>query len=168
MTQIWNRRTTSSWSRLLMSLLCLAVAVTGCTSSDESSDGQHHDHDHDHSHHAESYTAALASIKQARDEVKQAFDAGEPHQCDEALHQVAELLLGLPEIAAETDLPKEDWQVVKEQSKVLFDAFMKIHDGFHGDEKQPGASYESVAETVNGAIEALESKIASTGEEVGN
>jgi hypothetical protein len=148
-----------------VALLCLAGS--GCTSSTPGAkaDGEDNaeEHHHDHGHRPESYTAALAQIKHARDEVKAAFDAGTPTECDDALHEVAKVLDVLPEVAAETDLPKEDWQVVNDQSQHLFDQFMKIHDGFHGDGKQ-GASFDSVAEEINKAIETLESKVAATGE----
>lgn len=161
------------WSLSASCIACVAVLSlisVGCTSAkpDSQADGggqaEEHGHDHDHGHRPESYSAALAQIKHARDEVKAAFDAGDPHACDEALHQVAEVLDVLPEVAAETDLPKEDWQVVKEQSKLLFDEFMKIHHGFHGDGKEEGASFDSVAESINAAIDALEEKVAATGE----
>ena len=150
-------------------LLCLAVGCTDSAPSEGStnteSHGHGHDHDHDHGHRPESYTAAVAEIKRVRDEVKAAFDANTPKACDDALHVVVEVLEVLPETAAETDLPKEDWQVVKDQAKILFDQFMKVHDGFHGEEAQ-GASFDSVAEEIDKAIEVLESKIAATGEKV--
>ena len=150
---------------LLLGLACLLGV--GCTDSSTAtkSGGEEEHHHHDHGHRPASYNAALAQIKHARDEVKAAFDAGTPNECDDALHDVAEVLGVLPEVAAETDLPKEDWQVVKDQSKVLFDQFMKIHDGFHGDSSQ-GASFESVAAEINAAIEVLESKVSATGEKV--
>jgi len=141
----------------------------GCTestpSSSPTSGGEEEHHHHDHGHRPESYSAALAQIKHARDDIKAAFDAGTPNACDDALHEVSEVLDVLPEVAAETDLPKEDWQVVKDQSKHLFDQFMKIHDGFHGESKQ-GATFDSVADEINKAIEVLESKVAATGEKV--
>ena len=155
--------------RMACCLLCVALCLLGggCTSStpDAKADGgdQAEEHHHDHGHRPKSYTAALDQIKHARDEVKAAFDAGTPNGCDDALHVVAEVLDVLPEVAAETDLSKEDWQVVKDQSQHLFDQFMKIHDGFHGDGKE-GASFDSVAEEINKAIETLESKVAATGE----
>lgn len=163
-----NRRSMTTVGHVLG---CMLIGlVVGCTSSStptaasgESGKEEEHHHDHDHGHRPESYAAALDQIKHARDEVKSAFDAGTPHECDNALHVLAEVLPVLPEVAAETDMGKEDWQVVKEQSKVVFDQFMGIHDGFHGDGQQ-GASFDSVAEPINAAIAVLESKIAATGE----
>ena len=161
------RNVQPSWLANCILGLALLGLVCGCTSSTPTAEkgGEEHHHDHDHGHRPESYTAALASIKHARDEVKAAFDAGTPNACDDALHEVAEVLDVLPDVAAETSLPKEDWQVVKDQSKLLFDQFMKIHNGFHGDSNK-GASFDSVSEEINKAIGVLESKVAATGEKV--
>lgn len=157
---------TSGWFFLITSFAVLmAVGCTETSPSSTTSSGEEEHHHHDHGHRPKSYHAALTQIKHSRDEVKAAFDAGTPDACDDALHEVSEVLDALPEVAAETDLPKEDWQVVKDQSKVLFDQFMKIHDGFHVDAKQ-GASFDSVADEINKAIEVLESKFAATGEKV--
>ena len=149
---------------LLLFLVCLAAP--GCTGSNSTAGGEDgHDHDHDHGGRPASYAAAIDQIRHARDEVKAAFDAGTPHACDDALHEVAEVLDILPVVAAETDLPKEEWQVVKDQSKALFGHFMKIHDGFHG-ESSKGVSFDSVGSDIDEVIEVLASKIALTGEKV--
>lgn len=147
---------------LMMNLLigCTPVASTTSTSGEAEHKDEHH---HDHGHRPESYSSAVRQIKVARDDVKAAFDAGTPESCDEALHILAEVLVALPEVAAETDLPKEDWQTVKDQSKILFDNFMMIHNGFHGGGAQ-GVSFDSVCADIDAAIEALESKLAATGE----
>ena len=163
-------RTRAVLGTLGIALLCLlgsgcSPSSTAAKGDGEGQAGHGHEHDHDHGHRPDSYVAALNQIKHARDEVKAAFDAGTPKECDDALHILAEVLDVLPEVAAETDLPKEDWQIVKDQSKHLFDQFMKIHDGFHGSGAE-GASFDSVAEEINKAIETLESKIAATGEKV--
>ena len=164
-------RSLTAFVPMVIALGCMVLCLTcGCTSSTVSTsttdgDDTEEHHHHDHGHRPESYSAALASIKHARDEVKAAFDAGTPKACDEALHEVAEVLDVLPEVAAETDLPKNDWQVVKNQSTVLFDQFMQIHNGFHGDGKQ-GASFDSVEEEINKAIDVLDSKLAATGEKI--
>lgn len=156
----------SGWFLLVTSLVVLiAVGCTETSTSSTTSSPEEEHHHHDHGHRPKSYNAALTQIKHARDEVKAAFDAGTPNACDDALHEVSEVLDVLPEVAAETDLPKEDWQVVKDQSKILFEQFTKIHDGFHGGDKQ-GASFDSVADEINKAIEVLESKVAGTGEKV--
>lgn len=161
-------KSTGRWPvKFLVALSLACLMGVGCTdsSSSSSSGGEEEHHHHDHGHRPESYQAALAQIKHARDEVKAAFDAKTPNECDDALHEVSEVLEVLPVVAAETDLPKEDWQIVKDQSQILFDQFMKIHDGFHGGSKQ-GASFDSVGDEINKAIEVLESKVAATGEEV--
>ena len=171
---VWNDGTTRSLgfsARAIFTLgVLLAALATGCTSSSDdttataSTGDNSEDHHHDHGHRPESYTAALHQIEDACKEIKAAFDAGTPQECDEALHVVSEVLDVLPEVAAETDMPKDDWQIVKDQSQHLFDQFMKIHDGFHGDGKE-GVSYDSVAGEIDTALEALQSKIAASGEE---
>jgi len=157
-----NRLSVLTWAAVVCLLVNLMFGCTPASSTSEAA-GQAEEHHHDHGHRPESYTAALKQIRSARDDVKAAFDAGTPKACDEALHVLAEVLVALPEVAAETDLPKEDWQVVKDQSKSLFDQFMKIHNGFHGD-GEPGASFDSVETEVDAAIEILESKVSATGE----
>ena len=169
MTQTKNTKTRTAFCTLGVALLCLLASGCSPTSTAAKTEGgeqaEEHHH-HDHGHRPKSYVAALDQIKHARDEIKAAFDAGTPNECDNALHEVAEVLEALPEVAAETDLPKEDWQVVKDQSRHLFDQFMRIHDGFHGESSSEGTSFDSVADEINTSIETLESKIAATGEKV--
>ena len=165
--QVSAGRGMQRWTQFLgCVLLCLVVGCTASETSGTAETGTEEDHHHhDHGHRPKSYQAALAEIKHARDDVKAAFDAGTPDARDDALHVVSEVLEVLPEVAAETDLPKEDWQVVKEKSKVLFDQFMKIHDGFHGGNAQ-GVTFDTVADEINAAIAVLESKVAATGEKI--
>lgn len=169
MTHYNNAKTRSALCMLGIVLLCLLGS--GCSPSTTSAQGEggeqaEEHHHHDHGHRPKSYVSAIHQIKQARDEIKAAFDAGTPNECDNALHEVAEVLDVLPEVAAETDLPKEEWQIVKDQSKHLFDQFMKIHDGFHGGGSGEQTSFDSVADAINTSIETLESKIAATGEKM--
>lgn len=113
------------------------------------------------------FNAGVNRLHELRDSVKAAFDAGDPHACDGALHEAADILSALPQIAFdEGTLGAEGVATVQTSSKNLFDQFMKIHHGFHGDEEaaapdesQPNA-YDAVASQMDTALAALKGLVA--------
>ena len=130
------------------------VGVSGCadkTGVDEG--GSAHAHDHN----LESLASGVEQLKSFQAEIKAAFDAGQPGDCDTALHEAAELLNVLPKAEDVSALSAESQEIVKTQAKKLFDLLMKIHDaGFHGAGDVAGNAYEDVAAEITAAIQELE------------
>jgi hypothetical protein len=106
--------------------------------------------------HPETYAAAVTQIKQYRDQIRDAFAAGTPEQCDEALHHAAHVLEHVPDLAI-ADLKEVDVAAVKSASVELTELLAKIHEGFHGN--QPEATFEELSDKINAAIAALEAKV---------
>ena len=133
----------------------LVCALIGCAKSTTPPAA-----DAGHDHKLESLSVGIAQIKGYRDEVKAAFDAGKPSDCDGALHDVAHVLDALPSAGDVASMSAEDQEVVKTASKELFGLFMKIHDGFHGEANVETNAYDAVAADMDKAIETLSSKVA--------
>jgi len=154
--------------RLLPVLLgCLVTPLVGCggATSETSAEAHDHGHDHEHDHRPESLHAAVAELTEMRDRVRDAILDGDPNDAHDPLHDVGELLEAIPDIAAETDLPKEEWDAVNTANDELFDAFGAIDKAFHTKDGDKKAAYEGVAEQLDGAIEAIRSRLPLTGEE---
>lgn len=147
-----------------------AAPLIGCgdaTSQVEATAQEHeHDHDHDHADQPESMHAAVAELTEIRDTIRDAILNGDPHDAHGPLHEIGELLEAIPSIAAETDLPKEEWDAVNAANEELFDAFGAIDKAFHTKDGDKKAAYEGVAEKLDEAIESMHSRLTLTGEEL--
>lgn len=107
-----------------------------------------------------SFADGVTKLVSIRDEVKAAFDSGNPHDCDGAIHTAAEILHVLPNIAMdEGQLDGEAMETVKTASKQLFDQYMKLHHGFHGEHKheEEEAGYAAVSDSIEEAMTKLQS-----------
>ena len=146
---------------LPLGLSLLLLANAGCTPTDTAAGEEDHHDDH---HRPESLHVAVAELKHVRDEVKTAMESGSPDAAHEPLHEVGELLEMLPEVAADTDLPREKWEIAKAETNKLFDAFGVIDEAFHtaGGDKQ--AAYSEVAASIDESIAALEALLPLAGE----
>lgn len=161
----------------LASVLVVGVlTLAGCssaTSDGDASDNAHghdhgHDHDHEHGHRPDSLHEAVDHLAEIEEAVSKAIMSGDAEAADEPLHEVVDLLNAIPEIAAETDLPKEEWEAVKAASKRLFNAYKVIHDEFHGKDGKDSdkqAAYEKVSSELTEALEEIRSRLPLTGEE---
>lgn len=157
-------------SRLLPILLGLTVVpLVGCgeatTDTQAETAGHGHDHDHEHADRPESLHAAVAELTEVRDTIREAILNGDPNDAHDPLHEVGELLEAIPDIAAETDLPKPEWDAVNAANDELFDAFGTIDKAFHTKDGDKKAAYEGVTEKLDNAIEAIRSRLALTGED---
>ncbi|MEO0529025.1 MAG: hypothetical protein AAF266_00460 [Planctomycetota bacterium] len=151
-------------------LLCLlATPLVGCSGAtadvDAEAHGHGHDHDHDHGDRPESLHAAVAMLTETRDALRDAILNGDPDDAHDPLHEVVELLEAIPDIAAETDLPKEAWDTVNAANDKLFETFGAIDKAFHTKDGDKKAAYEGVAEQLDEAIESIRSQLALSGEE---
>lgn len=147
-------------ARIMAALIGLTLLTLGCSQSSTVSTPP----PEPHSHRPASLADGVATLHGLRDSVKAAFDAGKPNECDGALHEAAEILSVLPEVAKdEGKLAEDGLETVKTASKDLFDQFMKIHEGFHGHEEQPKSgegepnAYDAVADNINAALDQLSS-----------
>ena len=122
-------------------------------------DGHSHDHDHDHEARPESFTIAVTELVAHRDAIRAAIESGDPADAHDPLHEVAELLEAFPDIAAESDLSKEDWDAVKAASEKLFDSFGVVDQAFHKKDGDKKAAYESVADDIDEAMQAIQSRL---------
>lgn len=150
------------------------IGTIGCqqenstVSSEGQGHGHEHGHGHDHDHHARpaSFTAAVAQLGEIRDEVRSAMEGGSPDDAHHPLHEVGELLQILPEVAADTDLPRDKWDEAKAETDKLFDAFGVIDAAFHKADGDKPAAYAQVAETIDASIANLQALLPLAGEKV--
>lgn len=105
------------------------------------------------------FSDGVAKLGPLRDEIKAAFDGGNPQECDGAVHTAMEILQVLPSMAMdEGQLDNEAMETVKTSTKQIFDGLMKLHHGFHVDSHEgEKTGYEAVAESMDQAITQLES-----------
>jgi hypothetical protein len=156
------------FGRIVPLVLCLALVIAPGCSRPTTVEGEH-EHHHEHEARPESYAAAIVEIKEHAAEVATAFSAGKPGDAHDALHELGELLTSLPEVAGDTDLPKPEWQAVKDASQELLDAYGQLDQLMHGaKEKQSAAAdtFASVSDKISAALQVLEEKQSATGEQV--
>jgi hypothetical protein len=104
--------------------------------------------------HPDSFPEALEQLKQFKDQIKTAFESGNPDSAHDALHEIGHVLECLPELAGKlTTDPAQTASVVEAQTK-LFDAYGKLDESMHGQKPEP-FKYETVAADVDAAFEAL-------------
>ena len=106
--------------------------------------------------------AELTSIHEA---VRAAIMEGDADDAHGPLHEVGELLGAIPDVAAETDLPEEEWNAVKAANEKLFDAFGTIDKAFHVKDGDKKAAYEQVSAELTAAIEEIRVRLPMTGED---
>lgn len=143
---------------------CLALgsiaALAGCNSSATPVAPDHdHDHDHDHGHRPASLEAAVEEVLACRDVIRSAMEKDKPDDAHDPLHEVGELLELLPDLAAETDLPKEEWEALKAATDRLMDAFGQIDKAFHQKDGDRQGAYEKSAAEVDAAIQEIKANV---------
>jgi hypothetical protein len=148
-----------SWRLLLAVLSVQALILAGCAPSQPvESDLAAHGHQL-----PRDYAAAVTAVAEHCQTIEEAFAAGTPEKCDEALHELVELLNQVPALAEASALPETERDQVAAAVTELFNSLDQLHAGFHGDAQ--GVDYADVAEAVDGAVETLQSKAALAGSE---
>lgn len=91
--------------------LGLVFAVTGCGGLVTGSPEEHHDEEH-LEHHVPAHRPA--GFTEAVDQIEQRFQAirSGGHVPDESLSELSDILSWLPEIAADSDMRRKDWEQV--------------------------------------------------------
>ncbi|MFO0912581.1 MAG: hypothetical protein U0795_06475 [Pirellulales bacterium] len=95
----------------------------------------HHDHAHEHGEHEEkrptSFAAGVNELGPLVRQIQSACQSGDLESAHGALHDVGSLLPKLPELAADSDLSKPEWEQVKKASDRLFEIFSDIDASMH-------------------------------------
>ena len=98
------------------------------------------------------WTAAVEHIQAYRDTIKKETAGGTPAKAHRSLDLLDYVLQWLPEIAQNSNVPKDDWQTIGENSQTLRDLFNKVHTNIDAGE---APNYETVADEIDAAIEEL-------------
>lgn len=98
------------------------------------------------------WTAAVEHLQKYRDTIKTETTSGTPAKAHRALDLLEFVLQWLPEVAQNSNVPKDDWQSIGENSQKLREAFNVVHANID-DGKAPG--YEAVAAEIDAAVEVL-------------
>ena len=145
----------------LATAFCLLVMLIGCTSSQQTQTPPKDDglEDH-HPHDIESLDACVKELSGYRDEIKAAFDAGKPNDCDHALHESIHVLNAIPDSEPYSNLSAESKESVKAAIAELAEALQSIHDGAHGGGGIADDAYSSVADKIQGALDKITQAVA--------
>ncbi|MCA9266192.1 MAG: hypothetical protein KDA60_20170 [Planctomycetales bacterium] len=143
---------------------CQPATETTSTSTSVSSSDHGHDHadddGHDHSEggaghgHDTDFVGAVKIMQECRDEIKAAFDAGKPDECDSYVHLGAKRAKELAHLAEDGGCSTEQVSAVETSARQVFDCLEKIHVGFHDDGE--GAAFADVAESMDNALADLQ------------
>jgi hypothetical protein len=99
------------------------------------------------------YQAAVDHIKQYRDTIRDETTGGEPAKAHRALDNADWVLQWLPEVAQNSNVPKEQWETVGENAQKIRDLFNQVHANI---DEGKDADYGAVAADVDAAVAALE------------
>lgn len=98
------------------------------------------------------YAAAVQHIQSFRDTVRQETTEGEPAYAHRALDKLDLVLERLPEVAAESGVPRDQWETVTTASQQLRDLFNQVHANID-EGKTP--DYEAVSDEIDQNVEKL-------------
>lgn len=99
-----------------------------------------------------SYDGAIAQIQEYRDTIRDETTAGEPAKAHRPLDMLDYVLQWLPEIAQESNVPREQWETIGTNAQTLRDAFNQVHANI---DNGVAPDYAAVADQVDAAIEEL-------------
>ena len=99
------------------------------------------------------YDKALTHIKQFRDTIKKETTGGTDAKAHRALDKLDLVLEWLPEIAQNSNVPKDQWKTIGANAQKLKELFNKVHDKI---DKNKAPNYEAVAADIETSIKALE------------
>lgn len=101
-------------------------------------------------------SGAMAKIKEFRDATEEETKGGipeNPYKAHQALDQIDLVLQWLPQIARDSDVPKELWEEINTTANDLRTLFEKVHQNID-DQKHP--DFASVAQAIDQKIARLE------------
>lgn len=112
------------------------AASSSLQQSPDAHQGEHaHHSEHDHGAHGGgrpvNYAAGVSQLEPLVRQILDACQAGDLEPAHGALHDVGTLLPILPELAADSELSKPDWEQVKKSTDRLFEIFSEIDSSMH-------------------------------------
>ena len=128
------------------------VVLSGCNGDKPKPEAENHE-EHGAEDMPESFSAAVAELKEHAPEIKDAFEAGDPHDADAAVHHVGDILKAMPELIDSSDLTDEQKAQAKEAREALFDQYTKLDDMIHGLDTE--TKYEDVEGKIDEALAKL-------------
>ena len=127
---------------------CL-VAVAGC--GEGSSLGDDHDHDHEHAGHVipahkpRTFPDAVRRLRELNGQLARGTGPGKSTEVSGhgTLDIALDIANWLPEIAADSDMPKEPWDAVNDRSAALVSDYRTILAGAGADQKDQSVNHAS-------------------------
>lgn len=145
-------------------LLFSCCSFIGCNSATNTTPPATDEHSHDsHSHHLESLAEGIEQLKTYQGQMKAAFDAGTPRECDDALHEAVHVLEAIPSAHDVAEMATEDQEMIKANCRDLFGLLDQIHHGFHTEGDVDATLYDSIADDFDKALANLARKIPAEG-----
>lgn len=114
-----------SWDVIVVLALMCCVLI-GCGRRSSTADANAHDGHHEHEHQAPSYRGAVKEITFLHGMVLKHLQPADSHKLDHELEQLVEILERLPEIAADSELRKSDWELANQQSVSLLGKYRQF------------------------------------------
>lgn len=176
-TSQWKAIMLSKNYRILsnLSLICCVALFVGCPSQPAENDGaasndtpagsgtpDEHADPHDVPlteeeidqlrEETKTWDSAIARVQQYRDTIKQESTAGVPAQAHRPLDLLDHVLQWLPEIAQNSNIPKEQWETIGTNAQKLRDLFNQVHANID-EGKEP--DYQSVSEEIDQLVSEL-------------
>jgi hypothetical protein len=99
---------------------------------------------------------AVKAIGDTYAKIKTAFDEKAPDKAHDPMHEIGELLEGVPVLASKASLEPAKLEGVTASVKTLIEQFTKIDDKMHGKE---GAEFNEVSGKIEDALKALQGVI---------
>jgi len=142
----------------------LSLGLLGCGPAAErgpaADQAASHDHDHDHGDGQAAgpadFPAGVAQLRKNYEAIRDAFQANEPDKAHEPLHEVGELLEGLPALAEKAALGEAALASAKAAAESMFAAYGEIDGAIHAG-KQP--DYAAVAEKLDKGMADLQAVV---------
>ncbi|MEX2168917.1 MAG: hypothetical protein WD851_06385 [Pirellulales bacterium] len=139
----------------LASIAGLSIVVLAGCGGGEPEPAPVADHDHEHEEMPETFSAAVAELKEHAPEVKEAFDAGKPEDAHDALHHLGEMSEVMTDLIDSSTLTPEQKAEAKEASETLFDQYMRLDTEVLHDASTE-LKYEDVAGKIDESLAKLE------------
>ncbi|MEX0703344.1 MAG: hypothetical protein WD069_14715 [Planctomycetales bacterium] len=98
------------------------------------------------------WDAAIQHVQTFRDTIRTETTGGVPAKAHRSLDKLDYVLRWLPEIAQQSQVPRDQWQTVGENAQQLRDLFDRVHTNIDAGKKP---DYEAVAEEIDRNIAAL-------------
>ncbi len=159
--------TNPMWNAFALGFLAVAVLI-GCGKTSPPESNQQPDANHaaaandpddvhitaDDVKRPANYAAAVARITSYRDTIRDQIAAGRPGKAHRPLDEMNFIVEWLPEIAQQSNVPKENWEALNTAAQTIRTLLDKVHENIdNGDEPD----FNAVADGIQESIDTLES-----------